>query len=167
MNKDQRRRGEAYTGKGYGTLRYDLFVHSRDHIIHCINHGYYLEATAVIESIIADRLESRLSYLKGDNFAFKTLGKLIQESRISEDDPELRAVIEEIDDWRWKRNQALHEMVKVEEGRKLSWEDRLSLNKQIAIMGFETLVKVYTRVGDLNPLHFDQVFRREDLPHIK
>lgn len=52
MSQKKRVRGEAYTGEGYGTLRYELFVASREHIIRSINEGYYLEATAVIESII-------------------------------------------------------------------------------------------------------------------
>ena len=73
----ERLRGEAYTGKGYGTLRYRLFVRARKRIESSIRRGYFCEAIAICESVIGDRLESRLSYLSKKNIGFRNLGHLI------------------------------------------------------------------------------------------
>lgn len=159
----KRERAKAYTGEGYGRQRYLLFDQARGHIIFCIRHAFYLEAIAVIESIIADRLESRISYLKGEDYGFKTLGGLIVEARNSDTDTEILAALDRIDKWRKERNQALHEMVKLEVGTKLTWEQRTERNKQIAIEGYRALVEIYQRVAALNPLHTDRVFSKDDL----
>lgn len=67
-------RGEVFAGEGYGSLRYRLFVAANDHIERSIAHGFYCEAISVTESVISDRLESRLSFLTNKNFGFSTLG---------------------------------------------------------------------------------------------
>ena len=76
-----RSRGKAYAGKGYGTRRRLLFEAARDHIERSIEVGFFCEAIAVSESIIADRLESRLSWLTKQNVGFKTLGWLVNQMR--------------------------------------------------------------------------------------
>jgi hypothetical protein len=47
-----RERGEAWTGDGYGTMRYDLFCHARKRIEEALQHGYHCEAIAICESVI-------------------------------------------------------------------------------------------------------------------
>ena len=68
----KRPRGEASSGKGYGSLRYRLFKSAGPHIEKSIREGYYCEAITIIESVITDRLESRLSFLKQNNIGFQT-----------------------------------------------------------------------------------------------
>lgn len=65
-----RMRPEAFSGHGYGTLRYNLFRQAKKRIERSIKEGYYCEAIAIIESVITDRLESQLSYLKQKTLAF-------------------------------------------------------------------------------------------------
>jgi hypothetical protein len=45
----KRKRGQALTGQGYGTLRYQLVVEAKSHIEASIRHSYYCEAIAIIE----------------------------------------------------------------------------------------------------------------------
>jgi hypothetical protein len=161
-----RRRGEAYSGKGYGTRRRLLFEAARDHIEHSIELGFFCEAIAVSESIIADRLESRLSWLTKQNVGFRTLGWLIKELRKCEVDSELAHLLGELDTWRKRRNGALHEMVKVADDgsvpdwktRPSDWQIRMAELAMSARAGYELVKRLYHRVADLNPRHYDRVF---------
>ena len=60
-------RGDAFSGNGYGTRRRMLYESARDQIERSIQSGIYGEAMALCESILADRLESRLSFLRNKN----------------------------------------------------------------------------------------------------
>jgi hypothetical protein len=156
---DKKTRGKAYEGEGYGDLRYRLFVAARKRIEKAIGAGYYCEAITIIESIIADRLESRLSYLKDEDFSFKNLGGLIKESRMLESNPDLLELMNDLDSWREARNKAIHELVKIESGKELSsWDQRMQEMGQTADEGYRILKLIYGRVADLNPLHIDRVF---------
>jgi len=161
-----RSRGEAHAGKGYGTRRLLLFEAARDHIERSIELGFFCEAIAISESILADRLESRLSWLTKQNAGFKTLGRLLKELRRCESDPELTHLLVELNDWRDRRNRALHEMVKVADDgpkpdwqtRPTDWEVRVAELKVTARTGYELVKRLYHRVADLNPRHPDRVF---------
>jgi hypothetical protein len=154
-----RLRGEAYAGRGHGRLRYELLVRAKQRIEACLSDGHYCEVIALCESVIGDRLESRLSYLTGDNVGFKTLGHLLLKLREAETDSQLRSLLEDLDIWRGRRNRALHELVKIEDGvPHTSWDDRIEALRQDAENGFELLRRLYHRVADLNPRHTDRVF---------
>ncbi len=157
--KKVKRRGEAYSGAGYGTLRLRLFENARQHIEKSIAEGYHCEAIAIIESVITDRLESRLSYLKQTNIGFRTLGSAISELKGCEEDSVIKAMLCALDNWREKRNSALHELVKIEEGQPiLQWDQRIQSLSSSAGEGYYLLKKLYNRVADLNPRHIDRVF---------
>ncbi|MFO0985538.1 MAG: hypothetical protein U1E76_28025 [Planctomycetota bacterium] len=161
-----RRRGEAYNGKGYGTRRLLLFEAARDQIERSIELAFFCEAIAVSESIISDRLESRLSWLTKQNVGFKTLGWLIKELRKCESDTELTHLLGELDAWRERRNRALHEIVKVADDgpvpdwptRPSDWQVRMDELAVSARAGYELVKRLYHRVADLNPRHHDRVF---------
>ena len=154
-----RQRAEAFTGEGYGRNRFMLFSAAKARIEECIQLEFYCEAVTIIESAITDRLESRLSFLKGENVGFRNLGALISEAKSAEPDAELRSLIEELDNWREVRNVAVHELVKIEAGRDvLSWESRIKSVGNTARQGYRLLALLYRRIADLNPLHIDRVF---------
>lgn len=50
---------------GLGERRYKRYCGAFDWVVHCVDAGYFLEAIAVLDSIIWDRLSSRLGYLSG------------------------------------------------------------------------------------------------------
>lgn len=163
-----RERGMALEGKGYGTRRRMLYESARDQIERSIQSGFYGEATALCESILADRLESRLSFLQNKNCGFQTLGKLVEALRSVEKGDEtqpLRNTIAAVEVWRKLRNRALHEMVKVVadgpvadwQDRPTDWEVRTDFLQRIASLGYELAQHLYLRVAELNPKHHDRV----------
>ncbi len=154
-------RAEAYSGHGYGTLRYNLFKHAEERIEQSIQEGYYCEAIAIIESVITDRLESRLSHLKQQNVGFQNLGPAITSLQKCETNETIMLLLSDLDNWRVKRNTALHELVKIEAGKPvLKWEQRLEDLSASASEGYELLKKLYHSVADLNPRHFSRAFKR-------
>jgi len=161
-------RGEAFSGNGYGTRRRMLYESARDQIERSIQSGFYGEAIALCESILADRLESRLSFLRNKNRGFQTLGTLVCALRSVEKGDAtqpLRDTIEAIDVWRKLRNRALHQMVKVADNGPIAdwqnkptdWKVRTDFLQRIASLGYELAQHLYLRVAELNPQHHDRV----------
>ena len=156
--RPRRLRAEAGEGRGYGTQRRRLQEKARDQIERSIEMGFFCEAIAIIDSIITDRLESRLSWLQHDNSGFRTLGGFRELKQI-ETDKVLRDILDHVEAWAARRNAALHEMVKVErECPEQSWEERLVETERTARDGYEIAKHLYHRVADLNPRHPDRVF---------
>ena len=76
------------------------------------------------ESLLTDRLASRLSFLIPTARAFDAIGPLCKSLKTSKTDAELLALVESVLSWAKDRNRALHEMAKLEEGELESWPDR-------------------------------------------
>jgi hypothetical protein len=69
--------------------------------------------------------------------------------------------VNEVNEWRRRRNGALHELVKVQASVKNKpWDERNEELRESAVDGYELLKHVYYRVADLNPSHEDRVFAR-------
>jgi arginine deiminase len=123
--------------------RYELYKATFEWITKSIKEGFYLEAISLEESVIADRLESYLSWHTRTDFSFKTLGTLQKAIATHGGDNNLKLLVaNELDQWRKARNKAAHEMVKIEDGKQISWDDRMSLNKTIAEEGLELVRKI-------------------------
>lgn len=161
-------RGVAFEGNGYGTRRRLLLESARDRIELSISKEFYCEAITLIESVVSDRLESRLSWLKRSNVGFKTLGWLIKELQRVEVDEGLVQLLQELDHWRELRNGAIHELVKVEAqapapdwgSKPTDWEVRMRDIGRTAVVGYELLKGIYHAVADLNPnKHPDRFFQ--------
>ena len=58
-----------------------------------IDEGFYVEAVSLIESLAADRLESRLSYLVEYNAGFQNLNTLIDKTYKEEYDDQLKSIL--------------------------------------------------------------------------
>jgi hypothetical protein len=139
---DSRKRANSADGD-IGQERYELYKAAFERIATAIAAGYYLEAISIEESLIADRLESHLSFRLGKDFSFKTLGKLIDKIKSHETNPELRKlVLKDLDQWRKDRNTAAHEMVKIEVGQPMSWEQRSQINQTVAEVGLVLVRKI-------------------------
>lgn len=123
--------------------RYELYKATFAWITKSINEGFYLEAISLEESLITDRLESYMTWLKGTDYSFKTLGDLKRAIEVYETDDDLRLlVLGELDQWRRARNKAAHEMVKIEDGKTISWTDRMRINQEVAEAGLELVRKI-------------------------
>jgi biopolymer transport protein ExbB/TolQ len=136
-------RAIATEGSNVGTYRQDLYRNAFKRIKQATDQGFNLEAITLIESLISDRLESRLSFLLKEDFSFKTLGVLINKAKRIENNEELKLVItSDLNKWRNQRNSALHEMIKIQEGETPSWEDRISNLKNVSESGLKLLRKI-------------------------
>jgi hypothetical protein len=138
-----RKRAIRSSDNGVSQERYGLYKAAFEWIAKSIAEGFYLEAISLEESLITDRLESYLTWLTEDEFSFMTLGKLQESIKQHETDDALRAlVLNDLDQWRKARNQAAHEMVKIEDGKKISWADRMRTNQTVAQEGLELVRKI-------------------------
>lgn len=112
-----RTRAIAMPGTRVGDARYHLYREAFAHANRAIEERFYLEAITVTESLLADRLESRASYLLKRDFGFKTLENLIRKLSEIETDQTLKDIInKDVVSWKASRNRALHEMAKLAHG---------------------------------------------------
>jgi hypothetical protein len=150
---DPRKRAISASDNDIGQERYALYKSSFSWIAKSIDEGYYLEAISIVESLVADRLESYLPSLFDKDFNFKTLGELVQAIRSDKSgktDEVLRSlVLNDLDKWRKDRNKAAHEMVKIEDGKRVSWKERVKINKTVAETGLELVRKIDNRIRKL------------------
>jgi hypothetical protein len=101
-----------------------------------IEHFFFLEATALIESLICDRLESRIGELTHKSVEFGTLGDLLKKLNIIETDVELKNIMNNVlYQWAGKRNIVIHQAAKIELGKKKDWNDYLRLAESTAKEG--------------------------------
>lgn len=105
---------------GLGNRRYERYCAAFDWVEHCVKAGYFLEAIAVLDSLIWDRLSSRLGHLKDKPVDLhKNCGvlcsELIGDSATGgcERDGGFRNVIGQIKYWLIRRNDAVHATAKV------------------------------------------------------
>jgi hypothetical protein len=148
--KKTRRRALAVPGTPIGRVRHNLYKRAYSRINEAIAQGFYLEAITLIESLIGDRLEHRLTFLKQQDFSFKNLGELIAEARKTEIDHKLKQlVLGPLDSWRQARNSAVHEMAKIADGDLPTWEERMSSLEIIATGGLTMLRDIDKRCQQL------------------
>jgi hypothetical protein len=93
-----RKRAARSADNTVGQERYALYKATFEWISKSINEGFYLEAISLEESLITDRLESYLTWLRKTDFSFKTLGDLKKAIEQHETDSNLRLlVLDELD----------------------------------------------------------------------
>lgn len=150
LNPKNRTRAITVEGTDIGVTRYKLYRKAFSRINESIEQGFYLEAIAIIESLISDRLESRLTFLKGSDFGFKTLGTLIRETKNVESDLYLKDLItNELNSWREIRNKAVHELPKLAHGDTSTWDDRIQALIPCAEDGRAILQAIHKRCRQL------------------
>jgi len=137
-----KKRAIAIAGTKVPLQRKEIFSQAFSWINLCNEFGFYIEAISIIESLISDRMESRLIYLGSNNPDFESLGHLIKNLKKFETNEEINRIIEDIDGWRKNRNITIHEMVKMEANKFKPWLVRVSDNKEIARDGLKLLRKL-------------------------
>jgi hypothetical protein len=123
-----------------GKFKYELIRSARKRIDRAIKSGFHIEATALLESLIADRLESAIEYKTGEIKKVQNLGPLVKTAEshgiISE---ELAA---EVRSWSNNRAKVVHEMVKVSSEYSGSFRERMTFARHLAVEGKEILNKL-------------------------
>lgn len=103
-----------------------------------LKNGFFLEATTLMESLICNRLESRLTELTNREVKMDVLGSLCTNViKSGEKDNELLKIIDEIIIWKDQRNEVLHEAAKIGKGQKKTWEKYLVFAEETAEEGRE------------------------------
>lgn len=101
-----------------------------------IEYSFFLEATALMESLISDRLESRLGELKKEQISFDTIGNLLDALRKLEEDTVLKEIMnKQINTWCGERNKIIHQAAKIELGKKKDWNDFFKKAEKTAKQG--------------------------------
>jgi hypothetical protein len=119
-----------------GLDRYEIIKSVISRFNTAIEKSFFLEATALIESLICDRLESRISELTNKSVEFGTLGDLLKKLNKIEIDSELKTIMNNIlYQWAGKRNIVIHQAAKIELGKKKVWDDYLRLTESTAKEG--------------------------------
>jgi hypothetical protein len=105
---------------GLGDRRFERYCAAFDRVKHCVESGYFLEAIALLDSLIWDRLSSRLGHLMGDPIDIdKNLGvvcsQLIGDTGAGgrERDVAFRDTVWQVKQWLVRRNDAVHATAKV------------------------------------------------------
>ena len=133
---------------GLGDRRYERYVDAFDWVEKCLGEGYYLEAIAVLDSLINDRLNSRLGYVtKTEIDSWLTCGQLCRDlvgkggkNTGAEKDADFRTAITDIQNWVKMRNEAMHATAKIlrdEEGQPFT--AILQQHRQAAVDGIRCL----------------------------
>jgi len=107
-----------------GQERYEIIKAAISRYNTAIEHSFFLEATALMESLISDRLESRLGELIKTPVSFDTIGNLLNSLRKVETDAVLKEIMnKQINNWCGDRNAVIHQAAKIELGKKKEWKD--------------------------------------------
>ena len=101
-----------------------------------IEQSFFLEATALIESLICDRLESRIGELTMKPVEFGTIADLLKKLNKIETDVELKNIMNKVlYQWSGKRNIVIHQASKIELNKNKDWNEFLSLASSTAKEG--------------------------------
>lgn len=85
--------------------------------------GSHIEAVAIIETLMSDRLEVLESFMLGKATQVDTLGRLLARVRKFEVIPE--DLLDELELWSKSRNLAIHRLVKITDPNEIDWNRRI------------------------------------------
>ena len=133
-----------------GKVRYDIIRALMSQYNEAIESEFYFEATTLIESLICDRLESRLGELTKADVTFKTLGGLKNELLKMETDGTLKALVNiNVKAWADKRNTTVHEAAKIDVDNPRTWEEVVKDAKDCAVEGRKLFDEYNKRLSQL------------------
>jgi len=106
-----------------GKEKYKIIRAAVSRFNYAMEENFFLEATALIESLICDRLESRLGQLLKIPVNFNTIGELLKKLNKFETDIELKNIMNKrLNNWCGQRNITIHQAAKIELNKKKDWD---------------------------------------------
>lgn len=148
MKKPHSRRLTGGRGTDIARQRYDLYKLANEQLKAAYETGFYIECVSICESIISDRIEARLQFLRKSTEKpshIDSLGRLLKqvEDIESEDQTELRAAYLSIREWGNARNETIHQFVKVtDQNHYINGRDRVSQAKAAALNGMRLMRQI-------------------------
>lgn len=135
-----------------GLERHKLFKDAISRAQLAIQEGFYVEAISIIESLLATRIESYLSYLEGRPVRFVTIGKRLQD-RLQKthgfDSKILDLFQNAILPWAEERHVAIHELAKLADDKSPTFSERYARLKQTAFHGEQLRKKLFSLVAKI------------------
>lgn len=120
-----------------GKRKQELYRQAHKRINSAIAKGSHIEAIALLESIMSDRIESAISAITNKEVNASTLGSLFNQlKQLSPADNEL---VESIKSWNKSRGLVIHQMVKLTNNFDSEWSTRISFARVTAKDGVEVL----------------------------
>jgi hypothetical protein len=127
------------------TAKQRLYKEADKRLSRAIKNGFHIEAIALTESIMSDRIESAISTITGQAVEIAPLGKLLSIfHNLHPIDDELRL---ELRLWNRARGQVIHQMVRLSNEHQATWRERMTFARNTAIEG-ESLLKELRKVTD-------------------
>ena len=125
-----------------GGVRYVMYKHAWDRYNEAYEAKFYIECIALVESLIADRMESLANEISSSsNYSYTTLERLTNYLFGKKQAPKLNEsiiqTIGKVIDWKNGRNKAIHEMAKLTEDLDETFDKKYSELSQIADNGRE------------------------------
>ena len=154
--KPPKYRAKNEPGSALGSTRYELYKNAFEQVAAAFNLGFYVETISICESIIADRLEARISCIKDhdpNQHQFRTLRNSLPKLDKIEphENVKFRKIIGEVTVWEDERNFAIHEIVKVKNDEtRTSWKRRQVRLRRAARVGMRLSKSVSAEVQRLN-----------------
>lgn len=146
MKTNKLREVNKIEDKEVGKLRKELYAHAYKQIAHAKSNECWLEIIALCDSLIGDRIESLVARLKNhsvENRIILTVKQACSKHRNTLIDSGFPAILlSSVEEWADNRNRHIHEMVKVREEERLSWNNRIRLLKTDALKGVSLSRKV-------------------------
>jgi hypothetical protein len=127
-------------------LRRDLRAHAEQRMAAAMSAGYFIEAVALQDSMISDRLENLLG-LHHEHVAMNSTGQLAHLSRTLNPDA-FDELAERVRHWAEHRNVVVHQMVKVGPTHADTWAQRMAEAQRTAQAGLALLAEVDRAVAE-------------------
>lgn len=135
---------------GVGTRRGKLYRACFSQINKAKEAGCWLEVITLCESLISDRMESIINELSGNKVGFNTAGELAfyYKENYLFGSVNIRMAIKEVAPWMRKRNNALHQMAKLDSNLETTFETRYNRLPAIAEEGIQLFRKLDKAIAD-------------------
>ena len=141
------KRSQAPYSPQIGQAKNILYRKAHRRIKRAIQSGFYIEAIALLESLICDRMEAMLSKLTGGPVPVASLGQLRQQ--LIPYEVFTSQLNEQLKEWNKSRGEIVHQFVKILDSEEVSWHRRLAHSKVVAMDGLEILREVNNASGRL------------------
>jgi hypothetical protein len=134
--------------------RRSLYAKTLKRVSEALTAGFVLEAITLLESVISDRLESRLAKLDleckapGRFWPLSAMAKTLAEE--SNDPDKAKEVYASIPGWAESRNKALHGLGKLAKADDKSWDEKYEEARVAAARGMELFRALDREVRKVN-----------------
>ncbi len=114
--------------------REDLYHHAYSRVNKAIARGFHIEAIAILESLMCDRLENLLQAINPESkVELGSLGKLYNSVNKEVEIPVL--LLADLKHWNKARGQVIHQLVKISDVDAVNWRDRMAFARKTSREG--------------------------------